>query len=197
MALLTRYIRVHPKQPQRGFRTSRFSIYGYMFQESEGWYRATFSEEQWDYLRNVRNSESNPDSPAVFQIADEAGRVAIETAERQAKIREITAPLQRTVDLTTTDLRHAVAPTTTAAETARAVRAARYDAQEDGLEDLASPAAPAAPVAVASSAASPVVKRGRGRPRKEASSVPVGTAVERVSVEPAVAPASTPPESAT
>jgi len=197
MALLTRYIRVHPRQPQRGFRTSRFAIYGYMFQESEGWYRATFSEEQWDYLRSARNAESNPDSPAVFQIVDEAGRAAIEATERQAKIKELTAPLQRTVDLTTTDLRHAATPTTTAAETARAERVARYDAQEAGLEDLASPGVPAAPMETGSSPASPVVKRGRGRPRKEATAVPTGTAVERVSVEPVSAPASTPLDSVT
>jgi hypothetical protein len=170
MALQSFFIRVHPRQPTRGYRTSRFSIYGYLFLESEGWYRATFSQEQWEYLRNVRNCESIPDSKPVFDIVDEAGRRRMDEEARQAKIRELTPSSQRTVDLTTEDLAHSTSAVE--AERSRERRVAAYDAASE-VEDLAAPeSVPVAPV----STSAPVVRRGRGRPRKTAEQ----TAVERV-----------------
>lgn len=147
-------IRIHPHLPQRGYRAQRYSIYGYLFIEADGWYQAKFRPEQWEYLRSLRNSETDPNSPPIFQIVDEAGRMAIEEAERQIKIREL-APVLKTVDLTTRDLRHNSA--SEEIERRRSDRAAAYD-ERDGVVR-----APTAETAHA-----PVTRRGRGRPKKAA-----------------------------
>jgi|WetSurMetagenome_2_1015567.scaffolds.fasta_scaffold201095_3 hypothetical protein len=171
----TLFIRIHPHQPQRGFRSARLSIYGYLFQEKLGWYRATFNDSQWAYLRNMRNDESNPDSPRVFQIVDEAGKRALEEEERREKIQALSQSHDSIVDLTTHDLR-GDAPTVRV-ERARATRAVDYDQAAEARTaqpvpdetkwsvDLAAPGQ-AASVQTSEATAS---RRGRGRPRTRTS----------------------------
>ena len=168
------FIRIHPLLPQRGYRSQRFSIYGYLFEEKRGWYVATFSDEQWRYLRNVHNDENNPDSPRVFQIVDEAGKKEIDEADRQVKIQALAQPQASVVDLTSGELR-GDAPTVRAERT-RSMRAASFDEQQEAArgeqseptwsDDLTTPEKKEAVAPAPKSE-----RRGRGRPRKSAGAV--------------------------
>jgi hypothetical protein len=124
MALKTLYIRIHPlsKGGRGGHRVQQYFIYGSLFRVSQGWYRCSFSEEQWAYLRDVRTKNVDPESKLVFDICTEQERLEIEVRERQEKITEV-APVGEPVDLTTGDL-------------------PKSKSAEDGPVDLAPPAEP-------------------------------------------------------
>jgi hypothetical protein len=103
MALIKQFVRIHPRTPgsKGGHRVQRYSIYGTLFIEGQ-WFVAQFSEEQWEYLRNVRTYTEDPDSKLVFDVCTAEEKAEIERKEHQVKVTEV-APA--TVDLTTKDLR--------------------------------------------------------------------------------------------
>jgi len=75
------FIRIHPFNPQRGFKVRRFVYRGQRFEEERGWYRVTdeFAEE----VRDLRQDAYNPDSKPVFQVADadEAKKLSVKDYE--------------------------------------------------------------------------------------------------------------------
>ena len=175
-SLVTRFVRIHPYEPKRGHKVKRYGVFGIMFQESVGWYQVKMREEQFDILSNiVQNPESNETKP-VFDICTESERKDLERRERIAKApkpedvevldldstdrkeRKVSSRVDvraESVDLTTADLRKAPEET--------------YEPeQEPELED-GKDMAPAVPVVSAEKALDGApVKRGRGRPRKDA-----------------------------
>jgi hypothetical protein len=128
--LLTRYLRIHPREPKKGYRVRVYNVYGSPFAEERGWYRVSFREDQFAILRMIRNEPDNPDSKPVFDICTEEERKALEAAEARAKeprgqhsaavdlnrsesearYAEDRARGRNSVDLTTSDLRRPAEP---------------------------------------------------------------------------------------
>jgi len=63
------YIRIHPHNPQKGFKVKRFGYRGMRFSVEKGWYQVTdeFAEEVKDFTQNL----NDPDSKPLFQVASE------------------------------------------------------------------------------------------------------------------------------
>lgn len=84
-SLITRYLRIHPRDPKKGYRVRVLNIYGSPFAEEHGWYPVSFREDQFAILRMIRNEPNNPDSKPVFDICTEEERKALVAAEALAK----------------------------------------------------------------------------------------------------------------
>jgi hypothetical protein len=161
MAFVKQYVRIHPltKGTKGGHRVQRYSIYGTLFQESVGWYICSFTEEQWDYLRNVRTNTEDPDSKPVFEVCTATEKAEIERRAQQVRVTEV-AP--EPVDLTTKDLR--AVDFTEAEKRARPAPApaAPAPAPAPAAPDVAEEEVGIAPPVTAPAAAT----KRRGRPRK-------------------------------
>lgn len=149
------WIRIHPRSKQENnppHRVQRLFIYGHLFEEAHGWYLCEFSDEQWRYLQNVRQSNFDTNTMPVFDISAKDPRPK---TEAQAVV-PVIAPFVPTEspDLTTAELRGE--GTGKAVEKIEADRDARAEAYDAG-EDIAPPAQDPAPAAP---------KKQRGRPRK-------------------------------
>lgn len=72
-------VRLKPHNPKAGQVLRRYTYKGVRFDEANGWYRVT--EEVARYLSQVRNSESDQQSPFAFDVMSE--EQANEMAERE------------------------------------------------------------------------------------------------------------------
>jgi hypothetical protein len=161
MAQQTLFIRIHPRSKQEKnppFRVQRYNIYGRLFEEAHGWYECSFSDEQWRYLRNVRQRSLDPHSMPVFDIVAKDPRPKAESIVEPTPAfvaPEIVEPAgaPESPDLTTADLRgDGTGKVVEKTEAERDERAAAYDAGED----IAPPASDPAPAQA----------KKRGRPKK-------------------------------
>jgi hypothetical protein len=157
MAQQKLWIRIHPRSKQERnppYRVQRMHIYGRLFREEDGWHLCEYSDEQWDYLREVRQRNADPDSKPVFDIVTPAERARIDARE-SSTVREVPVVPALPPDLTTAELRgDGTGKASEAVEQERDARAVAFD--EGG--DIAPSAPPAAPVAAA--------PKKRGRPKK-------------------------------
>lgn len=78
----TLLVRLKPYDPRRGFVLRRFTYLGIRFQSSRGWYRV--EKRVADYLRAVREVETDLHSPLAFDVLSEAEARALETSEADA-----------------------------------------------------------------------------------------------------------------
>jgi len=85
MATQTMLVRLKPYNPKRVHLLRRFTYRGVRFMEDRGWYRV--DEEIAGYLRDVRQVDSDPDSPLAFDVCTEEEARAIEEKERKEKRR--------------------------------------------------------------------------------------------------------------
>ena len=83
--LVTRFVRIHPRAPKKGYRARIHSVYGIPFDEARGWYEVSFRADQLRLLKNIRNETDNPDSKPVFQVCTMEERKQIEADEKRAK----------------------------------------------------------------------------------------------------------------
>ena len=105
----TLLVRLKPYDPRRKFVLRRFAYAGIHFHVTRGWERVP--KDVADYLKNVRQLEFDPYSPAAFDVCTEEEATALEARERElAGVRRtaldaipLSAPRQGAV--TTADLR--------------------------------------------------------------------------------------------
>ena len=87
MPQVTQFLRIRPGDKQRkGYRVARYHILGRLFEETHGWYRCSYSVEQWEYLRNARQSQFDPDAGPVFDIATASEKAAIDAREKKSPV---------------------------------------------------------------------------------------------------------------
>jgi hypothetical protein len=119
------FVRIKPRNKQKGLRMRRFRVFALQFNESQGWYKVS----RWmsgevggapnaprvqlvdmrEYFANVRNTE-NEDSPLAFDVCTEEQAKAIDEAERKAA--EPRRKSANPTDLTTSDVRPAAVDAT-------------------------------------------------------------------------------------
>jgi hypothetical protein len=66
----TMLVRLKAYDPRRGHLLRRFTTRGIKFEGQRGWYRV--EKDLADYLRMVRQVDTNPHSPLAFDVATEA-----------------------------------------------------------------------------------------------------------------------------
>lgn len=81
------YIRLHPFNPQKGFKVKRFGYRGARFSSEKGWYKVTdeFAEEVKDFTQNL----NDPDSKPLFQTASEEEARKLSMADYEEKNPEV------------------------------------------------------------------------------------------------------------
>ncbi len=81
------YIRLHPFNPQKGFKVKRFGYRGMRFQSEKGWYQVTdeFAEEIKDFTQTL----TDPDSKPLFQIASEVEAKKLSMKDYEEKNPEV------------------------------------------------------------------------------------------------------------
>ena len=83
----TMLVRLKAHDPRRGHVLKRYCYDGIKFQVERGWYRV--SKAVADYLRTVRQEDTDPHSPLAFDVCTEAEAKALEAKEEQeSKVRK-------------------------------------------------------------------------------------------------------------
>src|SRR4051812_4075603 len=77
----TLLVRLKPYDPRRKFVLRRYTYAGIQFHVARGWERVP--KDVADYLKNVRQLEFDPYSPAAFDICTEEEAAALEARERE------------------------------------------------------------------------------------------------------------------
>ena len=80
----TLLVRLKPHDPRRGHVLRRYTYRGIKFQEERGWYRV--DKAVADYLRDVRQSASNPHAPLAFDICTPDEAKALDSEEKEATV---------------------------------------------------------------------------------------------------------------
>ncbi len=74
-------IRLKPYNPRKGFVVRRYHVRGILFREDRGWYRCT-DDALAERLGKLRQRDTDPDSPQLFDIVTEAEAQEIDARER-------------------------------------------------------------------------------------------------------------------
>lgn len=75
--------RLKPYNPTRGYLVRRYWCRGVIYDESRGWYRVT--KEDADVLRDLVQKETDPGSPALFDVCTEDEAKDLERREKLAE----------------------------------------------------------------------------------------------------------------
>lgn len=83
--MATMLVRLKPFAPRHGQKIRRYMAFGIRFDEGRGWYEVP--KKIADYLRAVKNEESDPNSPFAFDVctSEEAGTLEEDERKRRAE----------------------------------------------------------------------------------------------------------------
>lgn len=105
------WVRLKRRDPQRGYKLRRYTVFGHTFNVDRGWYKipskikGLVANEDVDvdmktFMSEIRNDNDNPDSALAFDVCTKEEAGAIDKREREAKEKN---QADNPVDLTTGD----------------------------------------------------------------------------------------------
>lgn len=105
------WVRLKPRDPQRGYKLRRYTVFGYTFSVERNWYKIPskvkglianedVNVDMKTYMAEIRNDNDNPDSALAFDVCTKEEAAAISKREREAKEKN---QADNPVDLTTGD----------------------------------------------------------------------------------------------
>ena len=157
------WARIKPRDERKGRKLRNWhTAFGMHFSEEQGWYIVPRyidlvdgrRIDVADYLSRVRNDNENPDSPLAFDVMSEKEALQLDEKERKAaeeRVRPKDARPVKAVEMVVArDREVAIKPSGSGDMTSSDLRRFREGTEEEETQ-------PAMPV-----------KRGRGRPRKNA-----------------------------
>lgn len=160
------YVRIKPFNPRKGYARRRHSERGALFDVEKGWYKIK-DRDFAEHLRTVQQSDTDEDSPLVFDVCTEAEARALEQAEKKkadrADVDSANAPrgTRRGVnDVTRADV---VRPRSSVAVPEEKEPAPMLDPDPEGAEADGDEAPTASPVGKLSADDKPAAPRTRTR----------------------------------
>jgi len=114
----TKLVRLKPYNPKRGCVIRRYTVYGFRFEETRGWYEVSGTVAA--YLETIHQIPTDENSPKAFDVCSPKEAQVVENAERKATDEKARASepnlaasprvMSGSGDLTTADLRHEPEP---------------------------------------------------------------------------------------